>query len=98
MDQTVEQVAQALRPKWFDGSVAGEPYREAARADARVAIKALREPTGDVIRLVIAARNVAYDERPSREALKELDQAAEAFADRVPWDGEPTSVEGDDDK
>lgn len=40
----------------------------------------------DVISLVIAARNVAFDEAPSREALKELDKASEAFASRVPWE------------
>lgn len=44
----------------------------------------------DVVRLVIAARIVAYeDQRP--EALKELDDAVEAFADRVPWEGEPAT-------
>lgn len=42
----------------------------------------------DVIRLVIAARLVAYGE-PDSQAIKELDDAAEAFADRVPWDDEP---------
>lgn len=43
----------------------------------------------DVVRLVIAARNVAFEDQPSREALKELDEASEAFADRVPWEDEP---------
>ena len=42
----------------------------------------------DVRRLVIAARVVAFQDQ-SREAMKELDAASEAFADRVPWDGEP---------
>lgn len=41
----------------------------------------------DVIRLVIAARVVAF-ERQDAEALRELDQASEAFASRVPWDGD----------
>lgn len=44
-------------------------------------------PHTDVVRLVIAARVVAF-ERQDAEALRELDQASEAFASRVPWDGE----------
>lgn len=45
----------------------------------------------DVVRLVIAARVVAFtDQGP--EAIKELDKASEAFADRVPWDDEPEEV------
>lgn len=44
----------------------------------------------DVIRLVIAARKVAFCSS-SPEALNELDEASEAFADRVPWDDEPTN-------
>lgn len=43
----------------------------------------------DVVRLVVAARGVAFEDQPSREALKELDEASEAFADRVPWEDEP---------
>ncbi|NHK29213.1 hypothetical protein FF098_014935 [Parvularcula flava] len=46
----------------------------------------------DVIRLVIAARKVAYDPSPCRAALKQLDKAAEAFADRVPWEDEDVHV------
>ena len=42
----------------------------------------------DVRRLVIAAREVAYEANPSSEAKRELDQAAEAFASRVPWENE----------
>lgn len=42
----------------------------------------------DVVLLVIAARDVAYGD-PTREALRDLDRAAEAFASRVPWDDEP---------
>ena len=41
----------------------------------------------DVRRLVIAARVVAFDDR-SPNALKELDEASEAFAERVPWEEE----------
>ncbi len=44
----------------------------------------------DVKRLVIAAREVAFgDQPPSPEAIKELDSASEAFADRVPWEDQP---------
>lgn len=43
----------------------------------------------DVIELVIAARLVAFEDRPSSDAIRRLDQASEAFADRVPWDDEP---------
>lgn len=42
----------------------------------------------DVIRLVCAAREVAFIGTTS-EALKELDAASEAFADRVEWEDEP---------
>lgn len=41
----------------------------------------------DVRRLVIAARRVAFESQ-DREALKELDNASEAFAARVPWEDE----------
>jgi hypothetical protein len=42
----------------------------------------------DVRRLVIAARRVAFEDRDA-ETLRELDQASEAFADRVAWDDAP---------
>lgn len=42
----------------------------------------------DVRRLVIAARDVAYSD-PVPETMRELDKAAEAFAERIPWDDEP---------
>lgn len=44
----------------------------------------------DVVRLVVAARMVAYSD-PDPDALKELDQAAEAFASRVRWCNEPVT-------
>lgn len=44
----------------------------------------------DVVRLVIASRRVAFEDR-SPEAIKELDVASEAFADRVLWEDEPES-------
>lgn len=43
----------------------------------------------DVIRLVIAAREVAFSGGNPREAIKELDAASESFASRVPWEDEP---------
>lgn len=43
----------------------------------------------DVVRLVIAARHVAFEDHPGKEELRELDAASEAFAARVPWDDEP---------
>lgn len=46
----------------------------------------------DVAELVIAARIVAYEDQ-SPEALHALDKAAEAFAERVPWDNDPGDVE-----
>jgi len=45
----------------------------------------------DVRRLVIAARIVAFEDQ-SAEAIRELDQATEAFADRVPWDNAPEGI------
>jgi len=41
----------------------------------------------DVSALVIAARIVAYEDQ-GPEALRDLDRAVEAFAERVPWDDE----------
>lgn len=48
----------------------------------------IHTPPPDVRRLVIAARIVAFEDQ-GRAAIKELDAASEAFADRVPWDDEP---------
>lgn len=44
-----------------------------------------------VIRLVIAARVVAFSDQ-SQEAIDRLDEASEAFADRVPWNDEPVNI------
>jgi hypothetical protein len=44
----------------------------------------------DMVRLIIAARIVAYGDEA--DAKTELDKAVEAFADRVPWDEEPDDV------
>lgn len=51
----------------------------------------------DVVRLVIAARKIALndwdgDSEEWAVARKELDQASEAFASRVPWDNEPNDA------
>jgi hypothetical protein len=48
----------------------------------------------DVVRLVIAARVVAFEDQGA-EALRELDKASEAFAARVPWDNEPDYPKGE---
>lgn len=49
-------------------------------------IKHLSEPLPKEVReLVIAARVVAFEDQ-SPEALKALDKASEAFAEKVPWD------------
>jgi hypothetical protein len=42
----------------------------------------------DFVRLIIAARMVAWED-PDAENLKELQEASEAFASRVPWEDEP---------
>lgn len=46
-------------------------------------------PTEREVRLVLAARAVAFGDGPTREAIKELDAASEAYAADVPWDDEP---------
>lgn len=44
----------------------------------------------DVVRLVIAARVAAFEDHIADETVrKELDEASEAFADRVPWEDQP---------
>lgn len=46
--------------------------------------------TPEMRRLIIAGRNVAYDQpTPTPPEFIELDQALEAFADQVPWDDQP---------
>lgn len=42
----------------------------------------------DMRRLIIAARIVAFED-PDDENLKELGDASEAFADRIPWENDP---------
>jgi len=69
---------------------------ERGRKDAAAAIRALPASgeadatlTPEMVRLIIAARNVAFEDHPGTEELKELDEASEAFAGRVPWENEP---------
>jgi hypothetical protein len=73
-------------------------YTLVGRLNAEAALTALEveglipRPVGlaaDVVRLVIAAREV-MDEDASPESRRNLDKAAEAFADRVPWEDAPT--------
>lgn len=45
----------------------------------------------DVVELVIAARIVAYEDQ-SPESLRDLDKAAEAFSERVPWEDDPEEL------
>lgn len=48
----------------------------------------------DVIRLVRAARTVAFgDDHGGEKGMRELDAASEQFADSVPWDDEPSEEE-----
>jgi hypothetical protein len=52
----------------------------------------------DLARLIIAARNVAFGDQGA-EAIRELDEASEAFADCLPWDDEPATpihLQGED--
>lgn len=42
----------------------------------------------DVIELVLAARVVALDQDFSLAAIQRLDEACEAFAERIAWDEE----------
>ena len=45
----------------------------------------------DVVRLVLAARVVAFESQ-DMESLEELDSASEAFADCVPWEDEDSKI------
>lgn len=46
-------------------------------------------PTEREVRLVLAARAVAFGDHFSPSAIKELDAASEAYAADVPWENEP---------
>jgi hypothetical protein len=62
-----------------------KPAVDSARAGITCPAEQLPE---DFVRLIIAARIVAFSDQ-SREALKELDTASEAFAECVPWEDQP---------
>lgn len=73
-----------------------------ATATAKQALAGKRVISPDMLRLVIAAREVAYGptsflcaQRDSEchADLQQLDKAAEAFAAAVPWDDEPEGAE-----
>lgn len=95
-DAMVESVyAEIVKPRPDDG------MRAAIRRGLVAMLSAAPTPGAipdDVRRLVIAAREVAFDTSgPTTEALKELDAASEAFASRVPWENDPND-EADDDR
>lgn len=70
MSEMIERMARAMRPKWFDGSEAGEPYREAARADARAALEAMKEPTEEMyVAWIENTERVADAEPTGRDQL-----------------------------
>jgi len=74
----------------------GEIWRALRKLKAALAAPAPAIPD-DVVRLVIAAREVAFDTSgPTDEAIKELDAASEAFASRVPWENDPNNEVDDD--
>lgn len=62
---------------------------EGATSDIVEPIQHGPELADDIRRLVIAARTVAYGDADP-EAIQELDAAAEAFSELVPWEDEPT--------
>lgn len=46
----------------------------------------------DVVRLVLAARTVAFgDDHGGKSGMMELDAASEQFAESVPWEDEPSA-------
>jgi chromosome segregation ATPase len=78
-------------------NVANERRKEAERklAEAQAALRQIElndqtaaELSPEMRRLVIAARIVGFGD-VSREAIDELGEASEAFAEIVPWDDEP---------
>ena len=83
----------------FGHELSAYRYRVLAKAafdTVLVGLSAAPAPEGgavddDVRRLVIAARNVAFD-TPTQSELRALDIASEAFASRVPWDEEPEAL------
>lgn len=50
-------------------------------------------PTEREVRLVLAARAVAFGDGPDPAAIRELDAASEAYAADVPWEDEPEATQ-----
>jgi hypothetical protein len=82
------------RERYHDSLAEAWPtIRELLLRDARARLDGAkmmmpRELPADVVELVISARIVAYEDQ-SKEALRDLDKAAEAFSERVPWENDP---------
>ena len=83
-----------LRASWAQqlDALGAMALEEAPEGALTIALSPDAELPQDVVRLVIAARAAAYQE--NGEALKALDAAVEAFADRVAWDDAPELEEG----
>jgi hypothetical protein len=69
------------------GKPAGTPEHRQRCVDSAVELLVSTPFPADIVRLVIAARTVVFGDT-GIEALKELDEASEAFASRVPWEDE----------
>ena len=68
-----------------------KPAVDAARVGLAIPVENLPD---EMVRLIIAARVVAFSDQ-SREAIKELDTASEAFAECAPWKDQSDSSEWD---
>lgn len=93
VEPTSAMIQEGLAAYWKTGDDMGSI--KSAYAAMLAAAPASPLPGGglpaDVVRLVIAARRVAY-EGAAEDDLRALDIAAEAFASRVPWDDEPDEI------
>jgi hypothetical protein len=70
------------------GKPAGTPEHRQRCVDSAVELLLASTPLpADIVRLVIAARKVAFGDADP-EDICELDRASEAFASRVPWEDE----------
>ncbi|HMO74109.1 MAG TPA: hypothetical protein PKD48_02100 [Sphingopyxis sp.] len=98
--RATNEVEQAYRDGYSHGSN-GLPPLTPPRATNEEGEARLRDDVpADVRRLVIAAREIAFndwdgDSEEWAVARKELDDASEAFASRVPWDDEPATPSTD---
>ena len=81
------------REDWWSWQGAVEDlYTAAGEAIDHLSRQVEQHPDERTIRLVLAARNVAFDDAPSAEELRELDAASEAFAEVIRWSGEEDAV------